>query len=221
MSNAIFPQLAGLGWGGNPVPNWSNQVQRSKNGAVTTLMNDLYPRWTFELSYEFLRDSVPPMPGAASNPENYTELDQIVGFYNARGGSFDDFLLDPGLLTSKYREGLVSGGPVVNVLGALAVGDGVTTTFYLARDAGGFLDEVQNPVGATVISVAGVPQTTGVTLGAAGVITFATAPVTGRAITWDGRWMWRVRFSEDTLDAKQFMKDLYELQSMKLEQNQL
>jgi hypothetical protein len=33
--------------------------------------------------------------------------------------------------------------------------------------------------------------------------------------------MWRVRFSEDKIDAKQFMVQLYELQSMKLEQVKL
>ena len=101
MSNAVFPKLVGLGWGCNPVPTWSTVVQRSKNGATTRLMNDPYPLWTFELSYEFLRDSVPAMPGAANNPENFAELQQIIGFYNARGGGFDDFLVDPATLTGR------------------------------------------------------------------------------------------------------------------------
>jgi uncharacterized protein (TIGR02217 family) len=215
MSNAVFPKLAGLSWGCNPVPTWSTVVQRSKNGATTRLMNDPYPLWTFELDYEFLRDSVPAMPGAANNPENFTELQQVIGFYNARGGSFDDFLLDPGMLTGDPQAGLVRGGPV-------GVGDGITTTFYLQRNCGGFVDEVQNPVGMPAISVNGVVQTASpYALGTGGAVIFTTAPVLGAVITWDGRWQWRVRFSEDKIDAKQFMAQLYELQSMKLEQVKL
>jgi hypothetical protein len=81
---------------------------------------------------------------------------------------------------------------------------------------------VQNPAGAPVLSVNGVVQTNSpYGLGAAGAITFITAPVLGAVITWDGRWQWRVRFSEDKIDAKQFMAQLYELQSMKLEQVKL
>jgi uncharacterized protein (TIGR02217 family) len=215
MSNAVFPKLAGLSWGCNPVPTWSTVVQRSKNGATTRLQNDPYPLWAFELDYEFLRDSVPAMPGGADNPENLSELQQILGFYNARGGGFDDFLIDPAMLTGDPRAGIVLGGPV-------GVGDGTTTVFYLQRNCGGFIDEVQNPVGTPAISVDGVVQTTspyGLTDG--GVITFIAAPATGAVITWDGRWMWRVRFSEDKIDAKQFMVQLYELQSMKLEQVKL
>jgi uncharacterized protein (TIGR02217 family) len=214
MSNFVFPKLAGLSWGCNPVPTWSTVVQRSKNGATTRLMNDPYPLWTFELDYEFLRDSTPEMPGAANNPENISELQQVIGFYNARGGSFDDFLLDPAMLTGDPDAGMVRGGPV-------GTGDGVTTTFYLQRNCGGFFDEVQNPVGTPSISVNGVVQLPASFGIASGAVTFATAPALNAVITWDGRWMWRVRFSEDKIDAKQFMAQLYELQSMKLEQVKL
>jgi uncharacterized protein (TIGR02217 family) len=214
MSNALFPKLAGLTFDISATPTWSTVVQRSKNGSTTRLMSDPYPQWAFDLSYEFLRDAPPQRPGGALNPSGYTELEQIVGFYNARGGSFDDFLLDPGLLTGRPREWEVHGGPV-------GIGDGTTTTFYLQRDCGGFVDEVQNPAGNPLLAVNGIAVTSGWSLGAAGAITFATAPANNAVITWNGRWMWRVRFAEDTLDLKQFMYQLYELQSLKLEQVKL
>lgn len=215
MSNSVFPKLAGLSWGCNPVPTWSTVVQRSKNGATTRLMNDPYPLWTFELDYEFLRDTPQQTPGSAFNTQDLSELEQIIGFYNARGGSFDDFLLDPAMLTGDPKAGIVNGGPV-------GTGDGVTTVFYLQRNAGHFIDEVQNPVGTPVVSVNNVPQiASSFTIAAGGVVTFGIAPALGNVITWDGRWQWRVRFSEDKIDAKQFMIALYELQSLKLEQVKL
>jgi hypothetical protein len=214
MSTLLFPKLPGLTFEIKPIPTWSTIVQKSKNRARTALMNDPYPLWEFELTFEFLRDSPPELPGAPSNPNNYSELELLTGFYNARGGSYESFLLDPGILTGRPSDWEVRGGP-------LGTGDGVTTTFYLGRDAGGFIDEVQSPVGPLFVSVDGAVQLTGWTLGANGAVTFATAPAIGAVLTWDGRWMWQVCFSEDTLSLEQFMYELYELQSLKLEQVKL
>jgi uncharacterized protein (TIGR02217 family) len=213
MSDCVFPKLPGLTFEIKPVPTWSNIVQKSKNRARTVIMNDPYPQWTFELTYEFLRDSAPALPGSASNPENFSELEQIVGFYNARGGSFDSFLLDPVLLTGRPTDSTVTAAPV-------GTGDGITTTFYLHRNCGGFLDEVQSPT-TVYISVNGVVQGSGWRQGAAGQIIFPVAPAAGAVITWDGSWQWRVCFAEDSLGLEQFMYELYELQSLKLEQVKL
>jgi uncharacterized protein (TIGR02217 family) len=210
MSNCVFPKLPGLTFEIKPVPTWSTVIQKSKNRTRTAIMNDPYPLWTFELTFEFLRDSPPVNPGA-SNPNGYSELEQIVGFYNARGGSFDNFLLDPGMLTGNPAASTVTGAPV-------GTGDGDTTVFYLLRDCGGFLDEVQAPVSPVVISVNGAVQASGWTLGANGVITFAAAPASGAVITWSGSWQWPVCFAEDSLGIEQFMYQLYELQTLKFEQ---
>lgn len=211
MSDAIFPRLPGLTWEIKPIPTWSTVVQKSKNRARTALQNDPYPLWTFELTYEFLRDSKPIGGPTVMNPAGYSELEQLAGFYNSRGGSFDDFLLDPALITGRPRDSEVHGA-------VIGVGDGATTTFYLQRDAGGFMDEVQDPVGEPFIADNGVPQTSGWTLGDGGLITFAAPPAATHVITADFRWRWRVCFSEDTLDVNAFMFELYECQSVKLEQ---
>jgi hypothetical protein len=214
VSTLLFPKLPGLTFEIKPTPTWSNIVQKSKNRARTVLMNDPFPLWEFELNFDHITDSPQPLPGSPSNPNGYTDLELLTGFYNARGGSFDSFLLDPGMLTGRPWEWEVRGGP-------LGTGDGVTTTFYLGRDAGGFIDEVQSPVGPLFISVNGIIQLTGWTQGANGTIVFGTAPAEDAVLTWDGRWMWQVCFSEDTLDVEQFMYELYQLQSLKLEQVKL
>jgi uncharacterized protein (TIGR02217 family) len=214
MSDYLFPKLPGLTWDIKMSPTWSTVVQRSKNRATTRLYNDPYPLWTYELSYEFVRDSKLALPGDPRNLENYTELEQIVGFYNQRRGSFDDFLINPGELTAKPSAWEVRGAQI-------GVGDGTTTIFYLERNYGGFMDEVQNPTGPVYIAVNGVIQTSGWTLSSPGIITFATAPALNAKITWDGKFLYRVRFAEDDMSFDTMMHDLYELQSVKLEQVKL
>ena len=215
MSSVFFPCLPGMTWDIAPIPTWSTVKQMSRRRARTALQNDPYPLWTFELSFEFLRDSNRNQLDNPYNPAGYTELEQIVGFYNARGGDFDSFLLDPGMLTLRPNDSRVSGAPV-------GVGDGVTTVFYLQRDAGGFLDEVQAPVGTIILAVNNVIQPASTwSLGPAGVVSFAAAPAANAVITWDGSWAWNVAFVEPELGLKQFMYELYELQSLKLEQVKL
>jgi uncharacterized protein (TIGR02217 family) len=215
MSDLIFPQLAGLSWGIKPVPTWSTVVQRSRNGARTALGADPYPLWTYELSYEFLRGPgyTGSHPGSsAANPEGYSELEQIVGLFNLCNGGAGDFLLDPGQLVGRPQDSTVRGIPI-------GTGDGTTTTFYLARNTGGFLDEVQDPVAGSVsVAINGVAQTAGWTLGALGAIAFAAAPALNAVITASFRWRMRVCFAEDTLGIEAFMYALYDLQSLKLEQ---
>lgn len=214
MSTVLFPKLPGMTWDIEPVPTFSTVKQMSRRRARTALMNDPYPLWTFNLSFEFIRDSAPQRPGGSWNPNNYTELEQIVGFFNARGGDFDTFLLDPGWLTEKPQDSTVAGAP-------LGVGDGVTTTFYCQRDAGGFIDEVQFPCAPICVTANGVPVTSGWTLGAGGAVTFGAPPASGTILTWDGSWRWQVAFAEPALGLKQFQYELYELQSLKLEQVKL
>ena len=192
------------------VPNWDGNVtQRSRNGTLTRLVTDSYPRWTFELSYEFLRASHIVGPSNPQNPNNHSEVDQIVGFFNQCKGGFGDFLLDPSLLTGVHEDGYTPGA-------SLGVGDGVTTTFQLQRNQGGFLDEVQNPVSPVKVIGGGAW-----TLGNAGQITFAAAPPVGAVLSASFQWKWRCRFAEDSLNLNAFMFQLYELQSLKLEQVKL
>jgi hypothetical protein len=119
MSNSVFPSLPGLTWGTTKTPEWKTIVQESVSGKELAASLMTYPRWTYTLSYEFLRSGA------------QTELQTLVGFFNARRGKFDDFLYtdpDDNAVTSQQ----------------FGTGDGTSTVFALVRTYGGFTEPVQN-----------------------------------------------------------------------------
>lgn len=111
--------MPGLQWPIHKRPLFSTETYKGTSGVSVRRANMQYPIWEFELSYEFLRDSV--------NQEFQTLMD----FFLARQGGFDTFLFKD---KDDYQ---VTGG-------LLGVGDGVTTQFYFKRAfvSGGFYDKV-------------------------------------------------------------------------------
>lgn len=149
----------------------------SGNEVRNSLMQ--YPRWDFEMTYNFLEDK----SGANSS------LKTIMGFFLARQGSFDSWLFkDP-------DDYLVTNG-------FCGTADGVTTQFPFARTLGGFVEKVGQVDTANAISVfstvaqsAVVPGTPyqvtvtnaatfiedlGVTLSGTALTKVASAPATGQ-----------------------------------------
>lgn len=125
MSNVTFPVLPGLAWSVVKTPQWSTRIQKTVSGREYRAAFFNVPLWTFKLSYEVLRAG------------GEQELQQLVGFFNARQGSFDSFL---------YRDPTDS---TVTAQG-FGVGDGATTAFQLTRTMGGYTEPIQN--------VNGMPQ---------------------------------------------------------------
>jgi uncharacterized protein (TIGR02217 family) len=125
----------------------------------------------------------------------YPEVQQLVGFYNARNGRYDDWLyLDP-------RENSVTAQ-------SFGTGNGTTVAFELVRSYGSFIEPVG---GASSVQVYknGVLQTltTDYTISTdTRVITFTTAPAALDALTWTGTFYYRVRFSNDKLQMEEFME---------------
>ncbi len=191
MSNAVFPALAGLTWDIEKSPDWNTQTVDSSSGRQFALGKRLYPIWYFDLPFEVLRST-----------GSWTEYQQIVGFFNARRGRYDDWLyLDP-------RDNAVTAQ-------AFGVGDGVTTSFRLVRSLGGFTEPVGAVnTGATTVYVNG--SLTSVTYDAnLSTVTFASAPAAAAALTWTGQFYFRCRFLNDRLTLKQFMQDLFNAKSVK------
>ena len=209
-SDLYFPNTPGLTWRVRPAPTFSTVRQRDRLRRETRLANDPFPLWSFELEYEFLRD----YQGVAESmpKQGLTDLETVVGFFCARLGSYDSFLLDPSILTGRDGDNRVPGVQI-------GVGDGVTTAFQLVRNYGTFQDIVEAPRGTASIFANGAPVASGWTQSATGLITFATPPATGVKITAAFIWAWRVHFSEDTITPEQFSFQLYELQSVKLVQD--
>lgn len=205
MSNSFFPSaIPGLAWDVKKSPVFSNIIQVPANlrnevrVAVTT-----QPQWRFEVAYEFLRED----PSTS-----FSELSTIEGFYLARGGNFDSFLLDLYTLTGNAADHAVVTAPVSQN------GDGTTTIFKLMRNHGGFQETVDatSPTGFTLY-VNGTLQASGYTIQAnTGYVTLTTAPAAGAVITWTGSYYTRVRFADSSLDFNLFQSRFWELQKLVL-----
>lgn len=198
MSNAIFPAMPGVKWGGTKTPIWSTKVQKSANGRELRAAYFSYPLWKFSLSYEVLRS------GALA------ELQSLVGFFNARQGSFDSFLYqDPEDHT------------VVNQGFGLTIAS--QTQYQLVRDFGGYVEPVLGPCpsgpGRPAISVGGVLKTEGVdyTLSSNGLVTFLTGLSAGQSLTWSGEFYYRCRFLQDSADFERMLYQLWTLKKIEFQ----
>jgi uncharacterized protein (TIGR02217 family) len=145
--------------------------------------------WKFALKYYFLRAAPSKL-----------EFQQLVGFYNARQGSFDSFLF------SDPTDNSVVAAP-------FGTGNGVTTTFQLARAIGGFTEPVAATSGVPLMYVAGT-LTSATVNATAGTVTFASPPANGAALTWTGNFYHRVRFGHDSADFENFMYNLWQAQKI-------
>lgn len=197
MSNAVFPNLPGLRWGQTKTPMWSTKVQKAASGRELRAAYYSYPLWKFRLSYEVLRANA------------LAELQTLVGFFNARQGSFDTFLYeDP---DDKAVTGQVFG-----------LANPSQPRYQLVRDFGGFVEPVLALKGAPAIFVGGVLKQADVdyTLSSTGLVTFLTSITGGAALTWTGGYYFRCRFLQDSAEFEQFMRQLWtaktvEFQSVK------
>ena len=133
MSNLLFPKVRGLGWIITKNPTFSTEIQSSLAGREVRVQNFQNPIWEFTLAYEYLLND------PRSRDENeQTPLETLVGFFLARGGQFDDFLLNESDLTQRLEDSVFTGQPI-------GTGDGSTKNFQLVRNFGGFLEACQNP----------------------------------------------------------------------------
>jgi uncharacterized protein (TIGR02217 family) len=188
MSNLLFPKIRGLGWSITKNPTFSTEIQSSLAGREVRLQNYQNPIWEFTLTYEYLLND------PRSRDENeQTPLETLVGFWLARGGQFDDFLLNESDLTQRLEDSVYSGQPI-------GAGDGVTVNFQLVRNFGGFLEACQNPANqSATVYVNGVKKTQGTDYTVSlGLVVFTAAPAASAAITADFVFLHRVRFDIGT-----------------------
>lgn len=192
MSTLIFPDLPGISWNVIKTPQWKTDAKKSVSGKEVRTALYSYPDWKFSMSYEVLR------AGAER------ELQKLMGFFNARKGSFDSFLFnDP-----------TDNAVTTQVFG---YGNGAQTKFQLARQ----IDEIDSiePIFATNgtprVFINGT-ETSAWTL-AGGLVTFSAPPAANAVLTWTGGYYFRVRFSEDFADFDNFMYQLWQLKKLSLE----
>ena len=214
MSNILFPKIRGLAWNIVRTPTFSTEIQESLAGREVRLQNFQNPIWEFSLTYDYLLND----PRTRDENEQ-TPLETLVGFFLARGGQFDDFLLNESDLTGRLEDSVYSGQPI-------GTGDGVSRTFQIVRNIGGFLEAVQSPMNqtATVYVTGRAPQVQGTDYTISnGMVSFAVAPSGGAGITADFIMLQRVRFhtgssrsGKEGIEFSNFYFNLYECKEVQL-----
>jgi len=213
MSNILFPKIRGLAWNITKVPTFSTEVQESLAGREVRIQNFQNPIWEFTLADEYLLND----PKFRDENEQ-TPLEALVGFFLARGGQFDDFLLNESDLTGRLEDSVYSGQPI-------GTGDGTNKSFQIVRNIGGFLEAVQNPMNQTAtVYLNGTPKVQGTDYTIAnGIVTFTLAPAAGVSITADYIMLHRVRFDtgssrsgKEGLEFSNFYFNLYECKEVQL-----
>jgi uncharacterized protein (TIGR02217 family) len=188
MSNAVYPTLPGLTLESSKTPEFSTQIQRSVNLSELRASFAEAPVYNFKLQYEVLREGT--VHGTA-----YTELRSLMGFFLARYGSWDSFLF-----TDPNDYGVTSQ--------SIGTGDSFTTEFQLIRSFGAGNEPVKNVNSIVSVSVSNTP-TSAYTI-SSGLITFNSPPAANAPIVWSGTYYYRCRFTNDTQEFSQFMRQLFE-----------
>ena len=112
MSDQVFPSLPGIAWNIVRTPTWKTRTQVTISGKETRQSDWSYARYSWEVNYDFLRSA-----------PSFGELQTLIGFLNARQGSFDSFLY------TDDDDNTVSNQQI-------GTGDGITVTFPLIRTLG-------------------------------------------------------------------------------------
>lgn len=171
-----------------------------------------YPRYRFELNFEFLR--------SASNTNNATlkEYEAIIGFLQAKAGNYDTFLFDcPDDNTATDMR--------------FGTGNGSTTQFQLQRSllpstfwsnppilwpyVGDGFEPVFYTNGTPTIKVNG-STVTPTSISSTGLVTLSSAPANNVPITWSGSYYWKVRVEESEYEFTRIFNGIWELSEISL-----
>lgn len=198
-----FPTLPGLGWSVTKTPSLAGtKIQRSVSGNEWRAGWQALQIWEWTLTFDFLRDNL---------AAGYAELNTLRGFHMQQQGAFTPFLYtDP-------TDNSVAGQ-------AIGAGNGTQTAFQLVRNldaalsGGGYAEPITNPATVSAVYLNGVAQpASGWAVNfLTGILTFASAPPAGTAITADFSYAFLVRFSDDTAAFENFMVNLWRLKQVKL-----
>jgi uncharacterized protein (TIGR02217 family) len=200
VSTEKLPLAPGLGWSVHVAPKFKTRVATHISGREIRNAWQQYAVYDLTLSFDVL------------NGDAAQEIQTLMGFFMARQGQYDTFLLDLGAVTQNSADSYVT-------MGAQGSGDGVTTVFTLMRTVG----EAVEPVGyvfsadLSAVYVAGVLQDpTSYSFASPNSLTFDTAPTSGSQITASFRYYFVCRFAADTEDFEEFMANLWTLHELKL-----
>lgn len=191
MSNDVYPSLPGLRMVvGRTVLAPPVMVRTTPSRREYRARDAVLTRYRYKIAYEFLRTRAA-----------FPEMQALAGFFNKQGGAFRSFLFTD---------------PIDNTVTdqVFGTGDGVRTSWPLARSFGGFVEAVDHANSITLIKI-NTLTTAAYTL-AGNLITFTAAPAPGAVIFWSGSYYRRVRFEKDDLDLERVIGDIWEGKSFNL-----
>ncbi len=149
MGSAIFPKFLGAAFSITKTPKFRTLIHESASGKELRLALQAMPRWDITLTYEhlyarqrYVSPNQVPDTTALIDATNIVANDwaSLAGFFAARQGSYDDFLLDD-----------QDEDPVVGAVnGLIGTGDGSTISFQLQRQLGQFNETIQNVNGTPI-----------------------------------------------------------------------
>lgn len=186
MSTAIFPALIGQGWSVTKTPSFATRVQRAVSGRELRVLDMPNPLWTFTLTFSYL-----PV----------TDVNVLMGFFLSRQGAYDTFLFDD---------------PTDDTVAAqqIGTGDGSTTVFQLGRALGDFYEAVTAPNHVSAVYFNGISQSGYSVDPTSGLLTVASAPAAGIAVTVDFTYYFRCRFLDDAAEFENLMHNLWQLKQL-------
>lgn len=179
-----FPSLPGIGLPVTRTPIWKSLVQESLAGVELAQQPWTYPRYKYEMPFEFLRQA-----------SAYGEMQTLMGFINLMYGRQGVFQYsDPQDNTASTDTG---GQP-------LGIAASSTSSFQMLRARGGFVAPVFAISTITKVLVAGSSvSTSAFSITNKGIITFSTIAA-GNAVAWLGTFNWFCRFDQDDFAFEQF-----------------
>lgn len=128
---AQLPDMIGLTYPISVKPTFSTKIDTHTSGKETATSFWQYPRWTFDLSYDYL----PYTPNAQQS-----DFAELCGFFLSMNGSFTTFLFNK-----------KDDNTVTNYL--LATSDGTSPSYDLVRPLGGYLEPVGQVDAPSVVVV--------------------------------------------------------------------
>lgn len=194
MSNEIYPVLPGLTWGVTKTPVFNTRTQAAASGYEVRSMLRANPLWRFQMSYEYLNGK--------KTAAGQSQFERLIGFFQRHKGSHETFL---------YED--VNDCAVADHV--FATGTGTVKNFQLVRVLGGFAEALTNLNQISNIKINGV-ITPNYTVNARGVVSFATAPANGAAITWTGSYFYRARFADDSMEFENVIGNIWASKTVEL-----
>jgi hypothetical protein len=160
VATLVFPTLRGVTYPVTKTAQFNTGVREVTSGRETATAFMAYPRWTFELAFDFLPDRTPGSSG-------YTDYRTLQGFFLQLQGRFGAFLFRD---EDDYH---VVGGPI-------ATADGVTLQWPFARTFGGFTE----PVGQIDLSTLATFAATAVNTTTSAINLASHGLTTGQGPVW-------------------------------------